>query len=196
MSHVISNNVMDESKESKWETPKYSGLKNSNLMSLLKNTYNALKLGCLDCINKNLKNQFESCTLEEFTKSYENETIIFETAFSEQPPDEDEYVINLKNAVKRCSYLLTNKYFYFFGLDKGVLSKKYPSGRVALTNIKECNYKKKGLVMYKAAITLKSGETIHIKDLMKSIPLDLIKIILTKDLLNEIRFPPSDGKSN
>ena len=76
-------------------------------------------------------------------------TIAF--AFMRSPPKEDEYLLCAKGIQSRLSFVLTNRYFYFFGLDQDVLAKKYESGKIALENIRECTLNE-GWVLNKATI--------------------------------------------
>ncbi len=68
-----------------------------------------------------------------------------------------------------CSFVMTNKYFYFFGLDQSLLSNNYGIGKVAYSAIAKIDIKE-GWVKKHITIHLSSGEVLLVKDLINDAP--------------------------
>jgi hypothetical protein len=166
----------------------YNGLTEDNLIKIAKQTYQAWETGVLNSLNPRWQEDAKQVSLDVLIELYADKMELFKIAYKNQPPDDNECVLHFKNAGVRCSYLMTNMYFYFFGLDSSAFANKYENIKIPLSEITDCSFKK-GLVMYKATITLKSGQVIHIKDLMDEIPMLYIKRFLEeKDLLKKIQM--------
>lgn len=103
-------------------------------------------------------------------------------AFKDQAPKPDEFLIAASDSGVRTSYVLTNKYFYFFGLDAMFLADKRASGKIAYEAIDRI-FSKSGFVMHQINIRLKSGERILVKDLMRDDPSNYINFRLKREAL-------------
>jgi len=131
---------------------------------LLARTCDAWKNGELAWLSPHFKTMADSKSLLKLDKMFFGQHVnAIAFAFKRAPPDEDEFLICANDGGVRLSSVLTNKYFYFFGLDDDVLANKYESGKIPLEKIRDCEVEK-GLVFARATLTLESGTQLKLRD--------------------------------
>ncbi|RLJ17202.1 hypothetical protein DJ030_14150 [bacterium endosymbiont of Escarpia laminata] len=151
------------------------------LSDFFRSTQNAWASGELhEYFGENPKNVADDKTDQEFAASFQANMAALEFAFKDAPPRPNEYLIDARNSGVRTSYVLTNTHFYCFGLDKGILANNYDSIKVPLNLIESCEAIK-GMVFTKLTLTLKSGEVLHIKDIMDDLPGKYIEYYLANN---------------
>lgn len=95
-------------------------------------------------------------------------------AFADSPPKDDEFLIATRNGGVRTSYVLTNRCFTFFALDKGTSAHEYEEAKIAIDDIARIeNSRKWG--MNKLTIQLKTGRTVTAKDVLDDHPANYLQ---------------------
>ena len=95
-------------------------------------------------------------------------------AFKDMPPEDDEFLIATRNGGVRTSYVLTNRCFVFFALDKGISAHDYEEAKIALDDIARIeNSRKWG--MNNLTIELDTGRTVTAKDLLDDHPANYLQ---------------------
>lgn len=114
--------------------------------------------------------------------SAHNAAILF--AFRNGDPEPDEYLVSAMDGGIRISFVVTNKFFYCFGLDQGLLANKYEPRKVGITAIEKIDSIKK-MVTHHMTLHLKSGERLVVKDLLDDYPVRYISYRLNQQDLCE-----------
>jgi len=145
--------------------------------ALVNRTYFAWHTGKPSALSVAIKNQAKMLNMEQFATVFTSAKEAIAFAFQIEPPDDDEYIIAAENADHRLSYLLTSRYFYYFGLDKDLFASKYPAGKIALRDIRKCEIIQ-GFVFPKATIALYDGKIISIDGFNSERPILLIQKLI------------------
>ena len=110
-------------------------------------------------------------TKSQFRASLEHLGPALSFAFKDERPSGDETVIAGATSSTGLSYILTNYYFYFFGLDRELLANNYDAGKVsfsAIESVAEFKRKKSGQIEF--LLNLCSGTSLTVKDCPDAIP--------------------------
>jgi hypothetical protein len=140
---------------------------NTAYIELLRRTQQAWSEGALDTFSPEARET--GATFRGMAKVFEPHEEAISFAFKDKPPEADEFLVAAQNAGTQCSFVMTNKYFYFFGLDQGLMSNNYGMGKVAYSAIEKIDIKE-GWIKNHITIHLFSGEALLVKDLIEDAP--------------------------
>ncbi len=127
---------------------------------LIKRTQQKWLEGAIDSVRSDAREVAESTeSLAEFFK-LSQESIYF--VFKRSLPDSDEYLISAQGTAMALSYVVTNKYFYFFTFASGIFAKRYESAMVSYSAISHIDVLK-GTFKSILLIHLKEGKTLKVK---------------------------------
>jgi hypothetical protein len=168
------------------ETPKEEYLfGDADYRRLMKRSQQAWIDGDLSDLSDKFAEGASGMSQEEFNKSFDSNGLgarqVFDFAFKHNAPLDDEFVIAAENGGVQLSYVLTNKYIYFFGLDDRLLANKFENGKLDFGNVQECRLVKKGWIYNRIEIVLRSGKTIPLKVSSSDFPMDYFAKMIKKN---------------
>lgn len=131
--------------------------------------FDTLRSPLLDQLHKN-------GTVESLMQAFSSSKQGIAFAFETEPPEDGEFLIQASISQDRLSMLLTNRYFYYFGLDRSLLATRYEAGKVALNDIEECVLDDER-IFPKAFLELPT-RTIHLKGFDSTALLELLREML------------------
>ena len=144
------------------------------LTKLYRKTYKAWIDGSVSSFSENFKYSAMSLPENEFRDFFKSHEGLIYIVFKDNPPEEDEVLLRATSGGEKLSYVITNKYFYFFGTDKSITAIKYEDGKVLINNIASLELNK-GVLSHKLLLKLKNGKEIFLKRLPNDAPANLIR---------------------
>ncbi len=149
-----------------------------DLEALFRFTHHCWAQGDLDeMLGDNPRQTANEKSADEFRALFAARLPALEYAFKDFVPGPDEFLIDVYYVPVGTSFVLTNRHFSFFNMDKGLLSMGGEAVRIPLSAIKTCDVYKK-IVSYKIELTLKEFEVLEI-----TVPYDLPAAYIQKVIL-------------
>ncbi len=166
-------NKEEDERISKIDLPEYNGedavdhklandivFNEDSYSDLIKRTQQKWLEGAIDSVKSDAREVAKST--ESLTEFFELSKESIHFVFKRSLPDSDEYLISAQGTAMALSYVVSNKYFYFFTFASGIFAKRYEFAKVSYSAISNIDVIK-GTFKSNLLIHLKEGKTLKVK---------------------------------